>query len=487
MPLGLDTLNPATLLTTRFRPSQIPALTGRTALVTGGSAGIGYYAALALARAGARVLIVSANPEHGRKAEEELNREAGASGGGVEYHQCEFGDLKQVDRVAKKIASEQDRLGILIDNGGIGQAPFALTKDGLENHYAINNLAHWVLTLRLLPLLRKTAASLPPASVRICMQSSELHRASPTAQFASKEEINEPIDGIRGYGRSKLGLILFAHQLVKRHLLDDKILVTSVHPGTVDTDMQEAWSESYGKLGDLANSLTRMVGKSAEEGAEPCLWATTCSEINAQNMHEYQGNYYQEPYGKPGTESSQAQDEALGDQFWRFCETNAEDILGEKIHWSSSSWGPLRLLRASLPGSRMLSLLWLPAPALAAPSKLRRATHDGVGTSTWVPVLVVVLVLVAIAGALIYRRFRASSSGTRRNVVQTTGGVTAEVTAEQLAGRPGAAATTATAAQTQRRPRRNRRTPSQMSTKSLPAYNKEPQEQELVVYRQVQY
>jgi NAD(P)-dependent dehydrogenase (short-subunit alcohol dehydrogenase family) len=154
----------------------------------------------------------------------------------------------------------------------------------------VNNLAHWLLTMRLLPLMRKTAASLPPASVRICMQSSEVHRFSPSdTQFASNEELNVPIDGIKGYGRSKLGLVLFARQLVKRQLLEDnKILVTSVHPGTVDTDMQETWSETYGKLGDVANSVTRLMGKSAEEGAEACLWAATATDITAQNMNEFQ-------------------------------------------------------------------------------------------------------------------------------------------------------------------------------------------------------
>jgi NAD(P)-dependent dehydrogenase (short-subunit alcohol dehydrogenase family) len=137
MPLGLDTLNPATLLSGRFRPSQVPSLVGRTALVTGSSAGIGYYAALALARAGARVLIVGANPEHGQKAEAELAEAATSGSGGVKFYQCEFGDLKQVDRVAKSIASEQDRLDILINNAGIGQKPHDVTHDGVENHYGV--------------------------------------------------------------------------------------------------------------------------------------------------------------------------------------------------------------------------------------------------------------------------------------------------------------------------------------------------------------
>jgi NAD(P)-dependent dehydrogenase (short-subunit alcohol dehydrogenase family) len=69
----MDTLNPATLMSRRFRFDDVPDQSGRVAVVTGGSAGIGYYDALALARAGARVLIVGATPEHGEAAQKEMN------------------------------------------------------------------------------------------------------------------------------------------------------------------------------------------------------------------------------------------------------------------------------------------------------------------------------------------------------------------------------------------------------------------------------
>ena len=68
-----DTLNPATLLSKRFKPDQIPDLSGRVALVTGGSAGIGFWDVAALAQHNAKVHFVSANPDHGRQAETEIN------------------------------------------------------------------------------------------------------------------------------------------------------------------------------------------------------------------------------------------------------------------------------------------------------------------------------------------------------------------------------------------------------------------------------
>ncbi|KAI0778306.1 hypothetical protein BD413DRAFT_508301 [Trametes elegans] len=331
-----DTTNLATLLSRRFKPEQIPDLTGRVALVTGGSAGIGYYDAAALAKNNAKVLIVSATPEHGTQAEGEINAALQESGstGSVTWYQVDFGNLKQVDAFAKRILEQENRLDILILNAGIGQAPYGLTADGLERHFEVNNLAHYVLTLRLLPLLKSATEIAPPTSVRVVTQSSEMHRVAPgTTQFANKDEINQDGDGAQLYGRSKLGLILLARELAQRKLsaLPNPILAISVHPGTVDTDLQKTWSETYGAVGKVLEKFSTALGKSAEEGAEASLWAATSTDINENNWQEFQGNYYSEPYGKPGQETKQAKDGALGDNFWKLCAGLTEELLGERL------------------------------------------------------------------------------------------------------------------------------------------------------------
>lgn len=214
-----DTVKPATLLSRRFRPDQIPDLSGRVAIVTGGSGGIGFYDALALARAGATVIIVSANEEKGKNAEAEINKQLKevTSYGSVTWHGVNLTKLRDVDKLAKQLLSELDRLDIFIANAGIGQGPYGMTDDGLERHFEVstlsavhlspqakgprkaNNVAHYVMILRLLPLMKKTAQNAPPTSVRIVMQSSEMHRIAPgDTQFLSKEEINnESLDGAR--------------------------------------------------------------------------------------------------------------------------------------------------------------------------------------------------------------------------------------------------------------------------------------------------
>ena len=92
------------------------------------------------------------------------------------------------------------------------------------------------------------------------------------------------------YARTKLGNILFAKELARRHLADTEkpILAISVHPGTVDTEVQGTWSESYGFLGKILEQGTKLFGKTAFEGAEASLWAAASTDIFEGNWKDYQ-------------------------------------------------------------------------------------------------------------------------------------------------------------------------------------------------------
>ena len=142
-----DTVRPATLLSRRFRFDQIPDMTGRVAIVTGGSAGIGYETALPLARAGATVIIISANEEKGKQTEAEINQALKGldSYGSVTWRGVDLGDLKAVDALAKTLVGELDRLDVFIANAGIGQAPYGLTADGLERHFEVSLKPHMMV------------------------------------------------------------------------------------------------------------------------------------------------------------------------------------------------------------------------------------------------------------------------------------------------------------------------------------------------------
>ncbi|KAI0356701.1 NAD-P-binding protein [Trametes cingulata] len=322
----------------RFKPESIPDLSGRTALVTGGTSGVGYFDALELALAGAKVIIVSTTASwHGKQAEIDINaalKECDSTGS-VVWHAIDMSSLKAVDDLAQKIVREEPRLDILICNAGIGQTPFVMTGDGLEKHFEVNNLAHYVFALRLLPLMQRTAAFAPPATVRIVMQSSELHRAAPeTTRFESKEEINSIVDKTQLYGRTKLGLIYLTRELAKRKLSTYPpgtvpVLVMAVHPGRVDSEIPKPTDN--GPIAKLKKFFAKVNNKSDEEGAEVCLWAATCTEINRDNWKAYQGKYFTEAYGEPDHESKLAKDEEVADNFWELCAACTREKLGEEL------------------------------------------------------------------------------------------------------------------------------------------------------------
>ncbi|KAI0643725.1 NAD-P-binding protein [Trametes meyenii] len=326
------------ILGKRFRPENIPDLTGRTALVTGGTSGVGYFDALELALANAKVIIVSTTASwHGKQAEVDINAalQACKSTGSVVWHAIDMSCLRAVDDLAQTIVKDESRLDILICNAGIGQTPFVMTGDGLEKHFEVNNLAHYVFAMRLLPLMQRTAAFAPPGSVRIVMQSSELHRQAPaTTKFQSKDEVNTITDETQLYGQTKLGLIYLTRELAKRKLATYPpgtvpVLIMAVHPGTVDTEVQKI--VDHGPLAKVKKFFTRISAKTDEEGAEVCLWAATSADINRDNWKEYQGKYFSEAYGKVDMESKMAKDEGISDNFWELCAACAKEKLGQEL------------------------------------------------------------------------------------------------------------------------------------------------------------
>jgi len=319
----------------RFQFEDVPDLTGRVALVTGGSAGIGYNVALALALANAHVLIASYTEERGLEALSKIKEaiaDRSASNpnsqkGSVEYHQLDFGSLKEVRALGAKILKDHERLDLFMGVAGIGVAPFGLTSDGIGNHFQVNNLSQFVLVNQLLPLMERTSdrKDVLPNSVRFVTLASELHKTSRAdIKFQNVEEVSVEDDANRLYARSKLGSILLVKQLAKRKLAPNgnKVLAIAVHPGGVATDQQEGLVESYGLVGKVIKETVKPFLKSPEQGCESAIWAATAVGLTPEG---YQGEYFTESMGKPGSETNQAKDEQLGDSFWALCEKCASE------------------------------------------------------------------------------------------------------------------------------------------------------------------
>ncbi|KAI0355130.1 NAD(P)-binding protein [Trametes cingulata] len=322
-------LNKVSSKDTEFDQSSVSDLRGRTALVTGGTQGIGFEIAHALALAKARVLVLSRMEENGDKTVATIKEEDPEVD--IEFVECDLGNLQMVKDVADRIRETEKRLDLLIADAGVGVNAFALTASGIDRHFCVNHLGHFLLINHLLPLLRRTAALPGTPPPRIVSVSSELHRTAPSSvRFANISEVTEDIGlGPNGYyARSKLAVLLFIkYGLVERVFTPngDRILALATHPGGVHTNQPEQMKEAYGKvLGTLMKAAVVPLMRKPEKGALSTLWAATSEDVEKNGWN---GKYFTEA-GKLSEESKQAQDPELGKNLWELSEKLITEKLG---------------------------------------------------------------------------------------------------------------------------------------------------------------
>ncbi|KAI1298959.1 hypothetical protein F5Y03DRAFT_366954 [Xylaria venustula] len=221
----------------KFDPNtDIPDLSGRVYVVTGGSAGIGYgIAAHILQHKCARLYLVGKKEEHLAEAQDSLQKYGDVSR--VELIQCDLEDLRQTDEVAKTLASQLQRLDALVLNAGLGVGLYTETKDGLDSHMQVNVISQHHLARTLLPLLIATPDS------RLCFQSSDMHRlGTGGVEFRDEKELNRDIGPTKLYARTKLAQVLLCRGLRRRKMRGELGLspgrapwINATHPGGVAT------------------------------------------------------------------------------------------------------------------------------------------------------------------------------------------------------------------------------------------------------------
>jgi NAD(P)-dependent dehydrogenase (short-subunit alcohol dehydrogenase family) len=194
-------------------------LAGRVALVTGSTDGVGRVVALSLAETGARVLVHGRDAERGIRVVADIEK----AGGAATFFRADLGSLAEVRRLAAAVKAETARLDVLINNAGIGTAGGVRQEsaDGFELRFAVNYLAGFLLTRRLLPLLKASA----PA--RIVNVSSAGQQAIDFADVM----LTRGYSGARAYCQSKLAQVMFTIDLADE-LAGTGVTATSLHPAT---------------------------------------------------------------------------------------------------------------------------------------------------------------------------------------------------------------------------------------------------------------
>ncbi|MEM1416149.1 MAG: SDR family oxidoreductase [Myxococcota bacterium] len=214
------------------RPWAEGDVRGATCVVTGASSGIGRAIARGLAHRGATVGVVGRNPERTEAAVEDVLRAAreGGRGGSARAFRADFSSLASVVALADAIEAAFPPLDVLVNNAGLWHNERKLSADGFEDTFQVNVLAPAMLTLRLVPAMMERRRG------RVVHVSSMQHKAPKAFPFDDLQQTRRRFRGIRVYGESKLGNVLFSNELARR-LEGTGVTSNAVHPGTVVTNV----------------------------------------------------------------------------------------------------------------------------------------------------------------------------------------------------------------------------------------------------------
>jgi NAD(P)-dependent dehydrogenase (short-subunit alcohol dehydrogenase family) len=202
----------------------------RVVVVTGASSGVGKEAAKALVAQGWHVIAHGRDAGRSAAAEADI-RAAMAPGARLEMVRADLALLSDTARMAGEIAGRTDKVHALLNNAGGVRSDFLITPEGNEATFAGNHLGHFLLTNRLMPLLRAAAASSGPGTVRVVNVSSSGHEASPGIVWDDLQLMRQWSSG-KAYCLAKLCNILFTRELAKRGAADG-IIANAMHPGVV--------------------------------------------------------------------------------------------------------------------------------------------------------------------------------------------------------------------------------------------------------------
>ncbi len=272
-------------------------LQDKTALVTGANSGLGKAVAMALARAGARTLMLCRSAERGAAAREDIVAATGNAR--VELLVCDLASQADIRATAATVHERVDALHLLVNNAGTAFAERGLTADGVERSLAVNHLAPFLLTNLLLDLLRAGAPS------RIVNVGTRIDAAM---DFGDLNWERRRYRMMRAYGESKLGNIHFTRELARR-LAGTGVTVNCVFPGVFlsnlgGTDGAQNWA-----LKVFAKTFGWALPK-PEQAAERVLYLLT-SDAVAGVSGEYFGDR------KPMRAPAQANDPAASAELWR--------------------------------------------------------------------------------------------------------------------------------------------------------------------------
>jgi NAD(P)-dependent dehydrogenase (short-subunit alcohol dehydrogenase family) len=298
--------------TLRWTAADVPGQSGRVAVVTGASGGIGLETATVLARRGATVVL--ACRDEGKADQAAAQIRAAAPDAHVRLVHLDLASLGSVRQAAAEILAGCPRLDLLINNAGVMYVPFQRTGDGFELTLGTNHLGHFALTGHLLPLLRA-------ANAHVVTMSSAVNRVG-RLRFDDLQS-QRSYSPWGAYAQSKLANLMFARELQRRgQLAGWGIRANAAHPGATLTNLQTTGPNSgldrpslQSRLGALTYRIPGM-WQQVPQGILPALYAAISPE--AQGGGYYGPDGFGEMTGgpAPATIPSRALDQAAAERLW---------------------------------------------------------------------------------------------------------------------------------------------------------------------------
>ncbi|MGW7409774.1 oxidoreductase [Streptomyces sp. NPDC054833] len=245
--------------------ADVPDLSGRTALVTGASGGIGRETARVLAARGAHVVLACRSAERARAVAE-------WAGGSTEVVELDLASLDSVRRAAARVRDRHGRLDLLVNNAGVMFPSYGRTADGFEVHLGVNHLGHFALTGLLLGLMSGVPGS------RVVTVGSLAHRAGFGGFDADRARSGSGRRSVTAYGRSKLANLLFARELQRRLTAAGAATVSlAAHPGLSPTGLWHG--DPPAVLRPVVAAGMRWPAQPAQAAALPSLRAATDPQV----------------------------------------------------------------------------------------------------------------------------------------------------------------------------------------------------------------
>lgn len=301
--------------------ADMPSQAGRIFLVTGGTSGMGFEDAKALAAADAQVVIAARNPQRGQEAIERIKKET--PGARVSFETLDLADLASVRALGQRLGASLPRLDGLINNAAIMAPPErGVSPDGFELQLATNYLGHFALTAELMPLLRKSDS---PRVVTLA--SVAVHRGR--INFDDLQS-TQGYDPYAAYAQSKLACLMFAFELQRRS--DSAgwgVQSMAAHPGIAVTELvargpglENEQGRRWAAMRDQGMLAT------AAEGALSTLYAATAPDAQGGVYYGPGGpNEMRGPLGLAIVPQAAA-DAAASARLWSV----AEQLTGIKFH-----------------------------------------------------------------------------------------------------------------------------------------------------------